>query len=260
MSRTLVVAGNWKMHMGPAEGARFLDDVVLPVGNTRVEVVLFPPALTLGSLQSRIADDSSEFRLGAQNVHWEDAGAYTGETSISMVREAGASHVLIGHSERRHVFGETDAEVGLKVAAVLQYGLVPVICVGEQLAERRAGHWRDIILAQVDAVVEPLLAAGPAARFLFAYEPVWAIGTGETATPDDASAAHSAIRGRLAELMGRDGTAFQVLYGGSVKPANAHALLSEPELDGVLVGGASLDPIAFAHIVAAATRVAAGPE
>jgi triosephosphate isomerase len=166
-----------------------------------------------------------------------------------MAAECGATFALIGHSERRHVFGETDEEVAQKAAAARRHGLVPVICVGETLSERQGGHVDDVILRQLDAVMHELREAE---RALIAYEPVWAIGTGETATPQDASAAHTTLRRRLVDALGptkADATA--ILYGGSVKPANAAELLSAPEVDGVLVGGASLDPDSFAQIATA---------
>jgi triosephosphate isomerase len=190
--------------------------------------------------------------LGVQNVHWEDAGAYTGELSVSMARQAGATHALVGHSERRHLFGETDPDVARKVKAVLKGGLTPVICVGETLRERQGGRLEEVILAQLDAVLPPI-QDHPDARVILAYEPVWAIGTGETATPADASEAHGILRSRLLfALEAKRGKAVAILYGGSVKPENAGELLRASEVDGVLVGGASLDPKAFQVIAEAA--------
>jgi triosephosphate isomerase len=189
-------------------------------------------------------------QIGVQNVYWEDEGAFTGEVSASMAREAGAAFALVGHSERRHVFGETDEQVARKTDAVVHNGLTPIVCVGETLAERRAGRVEEVILRQLDAVL-PALAS--ARRALVAYEPVWAIGTGETATPSDASAAHVTLRARLREGLGEAaGSAVAILYGGSVKPANAGELLAADEVQGVLIGGASLDPGSFAAIAAAA--------
>jgi triosephosphate isomerase len=172
-----------------------------------------------------------------------------------MAREAGAAFALIGHSERRHLFGETDEQVALKTAAVLRNGLVPVVCVGETLAERRAGRVDEVILRQLDAVLPVLGSAssGEARRVLVAYEPLWAIGTGETATPSDASAAHTTLRHRLRERLGEAAaSAVALLYGGSVKPGNARELLAADEVQGVLIGGASIDPVSFAAIAAAA--------
>jgi triosephosphate isomerase len=186
-----------------------------------------------------------------QNIHWEDEGAFTGEVSASMAIEVGAEFALIGHSERRHVFGETDEQVALKTGTAVRHGLVPVVCLGETLAERRAGRVEEVILRQLDAVLPELAAAS---RSLLAYEPVWAIGTGENATPSDASSAHTTLRRRLAEAMGGElAGRIPILYGGSVKPGNAAELLAAEEVDGVLVGGASLDPAAYVAIASAAS-------
>jgi triosephosphate isomerase (TIM) len=257
MSRR-VVAGNWKMNLGPAEGRRFVEQLELTAGASgEVEVILFPPALTVSSVAKALASRQDlSVELGVQNVHHEPSGAYTGELSAGMASEAGAGYVLVGHSERRHLFGETDEDARRKVLAVLEAGMVPVLCVGETLEERRAGRVEEVILRQLEEVVltpaiRTHLQGG--SRFMVAYEPVWAIGTGETATPEDASQAHGVLRERLARVL--DGTAaggVPLLYGGSVKPGNAGELLSASEVDGVLVGGASLDPTSFAGIVAAA--------
>jgi triosephosphate isomerase len=202
------------------------------------------------SLEAAFSARTARVQIGVQNVYWEDEGAFTGEVSASMAREAGAALALVGHSERRHVFGETDEQVARKTDAVVRNGLTPVVCVGETLAERRAGRVEEVILRQLDAAL-PALAS--ARRALVAYEPVWAIGTGETATPSDASAAHVTLRARLREGLGEAaGSAVAILYGGSVKPANAGELLAADEVQGVLIGGASLDPGSFAAIAAAA--------
>ncbi len=243
-----VIAGNWKMHMGPAEARAFLGGLNVEAVPFDRQLILFPPSLTLVSLAADPARDG-RVRVGVQNIHWEDQGAFTGEVSAPMAAECGATFALIGHSERRHVFGETDEEVALKAAAARRHGLVPVICVGETLSERQAGHVDEVILRQLDAVIPELREAEHA---LIAYEPVWAIGTGETATPQDASAAHTTLRRRLVDALGpKKADATAILYGGSVKPGNAAELLSAPEVDGVLVGGASLDPHSFAQIAAA---------
>ena len=192
-----------------------------------------------------------DVRLGVQNVHWEKGGAFTGETSVAMAADAGAALVLVGHSERRWVFGETVEQTVEKVRAVLAAGLVPVLCVGEQLDERRAGRAEAVVAAQLAPVLEvvPLSAAR---SLVVAYEPVWAIGTGVNATPADAGAMHRFVRARLEEAYGGEtAAAIPILYGGSVKPDNARELLAEPGVDGVLVGGASLDPAGFAAICAA---------
>ncbi|HSM59970.1 MAG TPA: triose-phosphate isomerase [Longimicrobiales bacterium] len=245
-----VIAGNWKMHHGPSAAEAFFADLTLPDNAGAHEVVIFPPALSLAAARGARGRDP-RIQLGVQNVHFEREGAFTGEVSAVMARDAGATFVLVGHSERRHVFGETDDDVARKVRAVLAAGLAPVICVGETLDERRAGRVDDVILAQLDAALSALGAGD--GRFLLAYEPVWAIGTGETATPRDASAAHGTLRARLDDRLGAArSTRTPILYGGSVKPPNAAELLGAPDVDGVLVGGASLDAGSFAAIVAAA--------
>ncbi len=243
-----VIAGNWKMHLGPGATRAFFQRFSVEGVPTDRELLLFPPALSLAAAVSAPARHE-RVRLGVQNVHWEDEGAFTGEVSAGMAAEAGAEFVLVGHSERRHVFGETDADVARKIEAVRRHGLVPVVCLGETLPERRAGRVDEVILRQLDAVLDSL---GTEDRSLLAYEPVWAIGTGETATPEDASGAHATLRRRLVEAWGREAAArVPILYGGSVKPANAEELLAAPDVDGVLVGGASLDPASFGEIARA---------
>lgn len=245
-----VIAGNWKMHHGPAETADFFSELTLDGVADRHEVLVFPPAI---SITAAVRAAPGRVSVGVQNVHTADSGAFTGETSALMAAGAGVTFALIGHSERRHVFGETDAETAGKVEAARRHGLVPVLCVGETLDERKAGRVAEVVLRQLDAALDALSSGG--ARFLVAYEPVWAIGTGETATPSDASEAHGTIRGRLREALGDAADAVPILYGGSVKPDNAAELLAAPDVDGVLVGGASLDPASFAAIARAA-----GPE
>jgi triosephosphate isomerase len=240
-----VIAGNWKMHKGPDDARAFFADLALERVSGAHEVIVFPPAVSLvvaaQAFPGRLA-------IGVQNVHWEDGGAFTGETSAPMAAQAGATFVLIGHSERRHVFGETDEETARKVGAAHRHGLAPVFCVGETLEERRQGRVAEVVLRQLDAALDTLSSG----RFLVAYEPVWAIGTGETATPADASDAHGTIRARLTEAIGARASEVPLLYGGSVKPANAAELLAAPDVDGVLVGGASLDPESFIRIAEAA--------
>lgn len=246
----VVVAGNWKLHLGPERTRAFLRELRLPPGEGGPEVLLFPTAVSLLAA-AECPERDPRIGLGVQNIHYEDEGAFTGENSAPLAAEAGASHALVGHSERRHVFGESDAVVARKVAAALRHGLVPVVCVGETLDQRRAGRVDQVILEQLDAALEVLAGAGGA--FLLAYEPVWAIGTGETATPDDAGAAHQVLRARLVAALGAGRAAeVPILYGGSVKPANARELLAAPDVGGLLVGGASLDPASFAGIVEAA--------
>ena len=245
-----IVAGNWKMHMAPRETSAFFDALDIDRVSSEHELILFPPVVSLMAAAQTPSRDA-RVRLGVQNIHGEDAGAFTGETSAPMAAAAGASFALVGHSERRHVFGETEAETARKVAAAHRHGLVPVLCVGETIGERRAGRVEEVVLRQLDAALEELRSGGE--RFLVAYEPVWAIGTGETATPADAQAAHATLRGRLAEALGEDvAVGVPLLYGGSVKPTNAAELMAEEDVDGVLVGGASLAPDSFAAIAVAA--------
>jgi triosephosphate isomerase len=242
-----LIAGNWKMHLGPARTRSFFAALSLDEVPESHELVVFPPAV---SLEAAFGARPARIQLGVQNVHWEDEGAFTGEVSASMARDAGATFALVGHSERRHLFGESDALVAKKTAAVVRNGLVPVVCVGETLAERRAGRVEEVILRQLDAVLPELARAR---RAVIAYEPVWAIGTGENATPADASAAHLTLRERLRERLGHEpGSRVTLLYGGSVKPDNAGELLAAEEVQGVLVGGASIDPGSFARIASAA--------
>ena len=244
-----VIAGNWKMHHGPDEVRTFFEQLDLFDVAEDTELIVFPPAVSL-TTAVQAPERDPRVMIGAQNVHWEALGAFTGETSALMAAEAGATFALIGHSERRHVFGETDEETARKAAAIVAAGLTPVLCVGETLDERRAGAVDEVILRQLEAALDPLSSGG--GRFLLAYEPVWAIGTGETATPADAAAAHGTLRDRLVEVLGATSAArVPILYGGSVKPANAAELLGAANVDGVLVGGASLKAESFAAIAAA---------
>jgi triosephosphate isomerase (TIM) len=244
-----VIAGNWKMHMGPDETEAFFGALSLEGVGSSHDLLIFPPAISIAAAVAHRSRDP-RVQIGVQNIHWEERGAFTGETSAAMAAEAGATFALIGHSERRHVFGETDEQTALKVAAARRHGLSPVLCVGETLDERRAGRLEEVILRQLNAALSGLEDTG---RFLVAYEPVWAIGTGETATPGDAAAAHGTLRTRLTDALGPEAAAgVPLLYGGSVKPANAMELLGAPDVDGVLVGGASLDPASFTGIASAA--------
>ena len=245
-----VIAGNWKMHKGPTETTAFFRAFLSTFGRRDDRTVaFFPPAISLAAARAA-RDERDEILLGVQNVYWESHGAFTGEISAAMARDAGAGLVLCGHSERRHVFGETSEQVGRKAAAAAAAGLRPMICVGETLEQREAGEVESVIRAQLDAAFAPLDESDRHGA-LVAYEPVWAIGTGRTATPADASAAHAVLRSRLRDLAGDAAVQVPILYGGSVKPDNAAALLSAPDVDGLLVGGASLDAETFARIVAA---------
>ena len=244
--RSLTFAANWKMHLTPAEARafaiRFLE-LTRPADGRNLW--FYPSAVSIETTAEACAS-RGDIRVGAQDIHWEPKGAFTGATSISLAAGAGATGALVGHSERRHVFGESDAETGRKVRALLAAGLIPMLCVGEKLEEREAGQTEVVCRRQLRAGLEGV-ASADLARVLIAYEPVWAIGTGRNATPNDAAAIHRAIRQELS-AMGRTGRA-RILYGGSVNRGNVLALLAEQELDGVLVGGASLDPETWAEIV-----------
>ena len=244
-----VFAANWKMNHGPSDGRAFLRAFLahLPRGDRRT-LVFFPPAITVPSVVEALADRPEVF-VGVQNVHHEAAGAFTGEISAPMARDAGARMVLVGHSERRHVFGETDEQTAKKCDLVIRAGLIPMLCVGETLDEREAGHTEAVVLRQLAAGLGGLDNA-QVASVVIAYEPVWAIGTGRTATPDDASAVHAAIRRALRERVGDRAAVMPILYGGSVNRGNAKLLLAAPDVDGLLVGGASLDAGNWAAIVA----------
>jgi triosephosphate isomerase len=254
--RRPVLAGNWKMNRGPREAMSFFDTFLARYRPHDDRTVLFfPPAISFAAA-ARATVDRPDIALGVQNVHWEQSGAFTGEIAAAMAAEAGARYVLAGHSERRHIFGETDEQVGRKAAAALAAGLIPLVCVGETLEQRRAGQLGEILLRQLAAATGPL-SDDAAAMLVIAYEPVWAIGTGVNATPADAADAHRIIRERLAQRFGQSAAdAVPILYGGSVKPDNAAELLAAEGVDGLLVGGASLDPDGFAWIAAA--RVASG--
>ena len=235
-----VIAANWKMNNGPTSAREFMQAFLdqYPRQNDRT-ILIVPSALSLNAVASAITD-RRDILLGVQNVNWADQGAYTGEISVGMARDAGARVVLVGHSERRNVFGETDEETGLKCAAVERGGLTPLLCVGELLAERDAGDAERVVVRQLRAGLSGMTQLATR-DVMVAYEPVWAIGTGRTATPADATAMHSVIRGELHALCGDRARATPILYGGSVNSTNASVLLAADEVDGLLVGGASLD-------------------
>ncbi|MDP2479108.1 MAG: triose-phosphate isomerase [Candidatus Palauibacterales bacterium] len=244
--------GNWKMHKGPDEARAFLHAFAErhPPREDRT-VVLFPPAIALPALVGAAAD-RPDVEVGVQDVHQEREGAHTGAISASMAAEAGARWGLAGHSERRREFGDDDERVARKVDRLLEAGVAPVLCVGETLEQRDAGRLQEVLHRQVSAVVERL-SDRDRRELVIAYEPVWAIGTGRTASPEDAAAAHELVRKDLAAWIGDAAEAVPIIYGGSVKPANAGELLTMPGVDGALVGGASLDPEAFASICAVVT-------
>jgi triosephosphate isomerase len=245
MPKPLFFAANWKMHLAPGEARTYLDRFLS--ANIRRDgrtIAFFPPAVSLEAVAARLHDHPHHL-VGAQDIHWEAKGAFTGATSVHLARGAGASATLVGHSERRHVFGETDAETNQKVRAAIAGGLLAILCVGEKLPEREEGRTADVVTRQLRA---GLAGVPGSADLVIAYEPVWAIGTGRTATPADASAVHDVIRDVVASLgLPRE---TRVLYGGSVNQGNAAQLVSQPGIDGVLVGGASLDPDVWAAICA----------
>ncbi|HET9684543.1 MAG TPA: triose-phosphate isomerase [Gemmatimonadaceae bacterium] len=242
-----VLAANWKMNLTPAEASAFLDAFLSRYApRDDRTVILFPSALVLAGVRERVRS-RPDIRLGVQNVSTEEKGAFTGENSVAMAAGAGASYVLVGHSERRHVFGETDVQVAQKCARVVAHGLVPVLCVGETIEQRERGETGEVVLHQLRTGVS-MLDHEAIRDIVVAYEPVWAIGTGRTATPQDASEVHLVIRAALAGIVGEDARAIPLLYGGSVNAANAASLLVAPEVEGLLVGGASLDPVQWAEI------------
>jgi triosephosphate isomerase len=248
MSRKALIAANWKMYKTPAEAKAFVD-AFLPLvkGHTRDEIALFPSPVLLPTVVA--AAKGSNVAVGAQNIHFAPEGAFTGETSIGQLKAVGGTHTLIGHSERRQYFAETDEIVNKKLVAALAAGLVPVVCVGEVLADRESGKTADVLKKQIDGALAGI-SAEAAKPIVIAYEPVWAIGTGKTATPEVAEETHKIIRAEVAKLLGAEtAAALRILYGGSVKPANVKTLMSQEDIDGALVGGASLKPDSFEQIV-----------
>jgi len=246
MPRTPVLAGNWKMHCSIAEATALAGGLASKVG--RVEgrrVILAPPFTALGAVRKAI--EGTKIELAAQNVHDQSKGAFTGEVSPAMLVDAGATSVIVGHSERRALFGESDDFIRRKIESALAIGLGPIVCVGETLAQRDDGRTLAVVGSQVDAAMRGLDAAA-ARRIVIAYEPVWAIGTGRVATREQAQEVHGQIRALLQE-MGLPAADVPILYGGSVKPDNVDGLMAEPDIDGALVGGASLEVDGFARIV-----------
>ncbi|MGH7503000.1 MAG: triose-phosphate isomerase [Longimicrobiales bacterium] len=244
---TPILAGNWKMNKAPLEARSFIQAFIAAYSPRHDRSVwFFPPCISLAAVRDAVTA-RQDLAIGVQNLHWEPAGAFTGEISAPMAAAAGAALALVGHSERRHVFGETDEQVGKKTIAAFAAGLLPIVCVGETLEERKAGRLEAVLGRQLDAVLA-VLGEPDATRLVLAYEPVWAIGTGVNATPKDASNAHAWLRARVADRLGDRAAAVPILYGGSVKPDNAAELLAAPDVDGLLVGGASLDPASFARI------------
>ena len=252
MARRPVVAANWKMHKTHLEAIQTVQKLsyLLSKEDTdRIEVVVCPPFTALRAVQTIIEADRLPFALGAQDVHWEDRGAFTGEVSPPMLAALRVTHVIVGHSERRQHFGETDATVARKLRAVFGHDMTPILCVGETDDEREAGRATDVVTSQVR---QDASKVGPdqAARLVIAYEPVWAIGTGKACSPEDAGEAVRAIRDVLESMYSTDvAESVRVQYGGSVTAGNIREFMAVPEIDGALVGGASLDPEEFALIV-----------
>ena len=241
--RTSIVAANWKMNKTQAEAREYCRRFrELVPRDFPVELVIFPPFTALPAVREELS--GTPIRWGAQNVHPEPNGAFTGEISLPMLLEHGISYVIVGHSERRHIFGESDEFISRKVKAVLGAGLSPILCVGEKLEERRSGRAVEVVEEQLRAALGGL-SPEEASRVVIAYEPVWAIGTGVPAHPEDAQEMAAAIRGWLAERFGDVAQKVRIQYGGSVKPGNAGDFLKLPDIDGALVGGASLDPDSF---------------
>ncbi|AKU90460.1 triose-phosphate isomerase [Vulgatibacter incomptus] len=248
--RNKFVAGNWKMHLSVAEGVALVTELrALLDGVAGVRVAVAPAFTAIHPVADALRGSLVE--IGGQNVHWEKQGAFTGEVSPEMLVEAGATCAIVGHSERRQLFGETDEGVRKRARAALDAGLTPIVCVGETLAERDAGRTLEVVGAQVRAGLEGF-DANDLAKLAIAYEPVWAIGTGRTATSAQAQEVHAAIRAILRELVGDAADCVPIQYGGSVKPENAAELMAQPDVDGALVGGASLSAASFAAIVRAA--------
>jgi triosephosphate isomerase len=247
-SRLPLIAGNWKMFKTGPEAAAAARELAREVaGAQAVEVMIAPPFTALEAVHAAL--QGSAIALGAQNTHWEDSGAFTGEIAPPMLKAAGCRFVIIGHSERRQLFGEDDRGVNRKVHAVRRHGMVPVVCVGETEAQRDAGQTFSVLDKQLRLGLENIALGNPL-DVVVAYEPVWAIGTGKTASDHQAQEVHDRIRRLLAELLGADLAAgVRILYGGSVKPGNVAGLMAMPDIDGALVGGASLDPQTFARIM-----------
>lgn len=247
MARVPFICGNWKLQKTVAEAVAFVSELRNQLGTVRdVEVAVAPVFTAIHAVAKRL--EGSHIKVAAQDCFWEDKGAWTGEVSAPMLKEAGCAYVIVGHSERRQHFGELDGAVNLKARAVLRAGLNPIICIGETLAERDAGEALGRIGAQLDGALSNLTAED-ASRIVLAYEPVWAIGTGRNATPEQAQEVHGFIRGRLREKFAGVADEVRIQYGGSVKPDNIATLMAKPDVDGALVGGASLTAEQFVPIV-----------
>ena len=252
--RKRMIAGNWKMNKTYSEGVVLAQGLAdeLKDGTGDVDVVVCPPAVDLKGVSEVIDQTSAPLALGAQNVYWEESGAYTGETAPNMLEAVGATHCIIGHSERRDYFGETDEDVNKKAKALMAHGIVPISCCGESLEVREAGKHVEFVVDQIKKDTEGLTITDPS-KYVIAYEPIWAIGTGKTATADDAQEVCGAIRATLVEVFGEEiASGIRVLYGGSAKPENIAGFLEKEDVDGALVGGASLKADSFAAMVKSA--------
>jgi triosephosphate isomerase len=239
------IAANWKLQKTTGETEAFINAFVPKVKDVDdIEILIAPPFTSLAKAAELLK--GTNVKLGGQNVYWEEKGAFTGEIAPSMLLDIGCSHGIIGHSERRQYFGETDETVNKRIKAARQSGLEVIFCIGETLEEREAGKTLEVLKTQLDGGLHDVTDIN---GITIAYEPVWAIGTGKTATPEIANEAHTFIRGWLKEKYGADGEAVRIQYGGSVKPSNVKELMSQSEIDGALVGGASLDPESFSQIV-----------
>ena len=252
--RNRMIAGNWKMNETYTEGVVLAQGLAkeLADGTGDVDVVVCPPAVDLKGVAEVIEQENAPFALGAQNVYWEESGAYTGETAPNMLTNIGATYCIIGHSERRGYFGETDEDINKKAKALMAHGIVPISCCGESLEVREAGKHVEFVVDQIKKDTEGLEITDPS-KYVVAYEPIWAIGTGKTATADDAQEVCGAIRKTLADIFGKEtADGIRVLYGGSAKPNNVAGFLEKEDVDGALVGGASLKADSFAAMVKAA--------
>ncbi|MFM8312480.1 MAG: triose-phosphate isomerase [Ilumatobacteraceae bacterium] len=251
MSRTPLISGNWKMNLNHFEAIQIVQKLAYLVGKDELavaDVSLHPPFTDIRSVQTVLDADRLGFALGAQHCHWEDGGAFTGEVSPLFLAKLGVQYVIVGHSERRQLFGETDEMVNRKAASIIRHGMTPIVCVGETLDEREAGAALERVVGQVAAALEGR-SAPQVGALVIAYEPVWAIGTGRTATAADAQEVCAAIRAAVGERFGAEAAAgVRIQYGGSVKAANIAKLMACPDIDGALVGGASLDADEFARI------------
>lgn len=254
--RKYLMAGNWKMNKTMSEAIVLTQQLCNQYNRKwdNVDIVVCPPAIDIKSVYTVIDFDKTKIAVGAQNVHWEESGAFTGEISIPMIKEAGCEFCIVGHSERREMFNETDTSVNLKVKALIEADIAPIVCVGESLSMRDSGDYVGFIVAQVRAALAGLDEADMK-KVVIAYEPIWAIGTGRTATPEQAEEVCAAIRASIADMFGKGvADACRVLYGGSMNVGNVESLLAQPDIDGGLIGGAALQSDSFRQLIEAASE------